>query len=199
MNERRWLQANKPSPLLEYVGEAASQRKQRLLGVACCRRVQGAIADSRFVEVVDTGEQFADGLLGTSELAAAHALVTPQNYWEEGPAYRLTAPIINADLVLGRCWQVVTLRDEQIAQSHLVRDIFGNPFRPVAFDPSWRTSTVVALAQQMYESRDFSPMPVLADALQDAGCEHEAILAHCRGVGPHARGCWVVDLILGKS
>ena len=80
-----------------------------------------------------------------------------------------------------------------------VRDIFGNPFRPVAFDPNWRTSTVVSIAQGLYESRDFSPMTILADALQDAGCDHADILDHCRGTGPHVRGCWVVDLVLGKT
>jgi len=81
----------------------------------------------------------------------------------------------------------------------LVRDIFGNPFRPVAFDKSWLTSTVIAIALGMYESRDFSAMPILADALQDAGCENDDILTHCRGSGPHVRGCWVVDHVLGKS
>ena len=88
---------------------------------------------------------------------------------------------------------------EPQAQARLLREIFGNPFRPVVFDPNWRTSTVVALTRGMYESRDFSIMPVLADALQDAGCEHEEIIAHCRGDGPHVRGCWVVDLVLGKN
>jgi hypothetical protein len=82
----------------------------------------------------------------------------------------------------------------------IARDIFGNPFRPVAFDPAWRTDTAVALAKQMYESRDFSATPILADALQDAGCENEDVLSHCRDAnGVHVRGCWVVDLILGKS
>ncbi|MFO0806182.1 MAG: hypothetical protein U0791_24025 [Gemmataceae bacterium] len=81
----------------------------------------------------------------------------------------------------------------------MLRDIFGNPFRPVAFDPSWRTSTAVAIAKGMYESRDFAPMPLLADALQDAGCEHADILDHCRGPGPHVKGCWVVDLVLGRE
>lgn len=81
----------------------------------------------------------------------------------------------------------------------LFRDIFGNPFRQIAFSPEWRTSTVVTLAKSMYDSRDFGPMPLLADALEDAGCEHADILDHCRGTGPHVRGCWVVDLVLGKS
>ena len=78
-------------------------------------------------------------------------------------------------------------------------DIFGNPFRPVTAKPSWRTSTATALTGQMYGSRDFSPMPILADALQDAGCDNADILDHCRGPGPHVRGCWAVDLLLGKE
>jgi hypothetical protein len=90
---------------------------------------------------------------------------------------------------------------ECLVQAALARDIFGNPFRPpVAFEPSWRTSTVLALAKQMYESGEFGAMPILADALQDAGCEDEAILDHCRDANqPHVRGCWVVDLVLSKS
>ena len=81
----------------------------------------------------------------------------------------------------------------------VLREIFGNPFRPVTFSPSWRTDTVRALAAQMYESRDFGAMPILADALQDAGCDRAAVLDHCRGDGPHVRGCWVVDLVLEKE
>jgi hypothetical protein len=82
----------------------------------------------------------------------------------------------------------------------LARDIFGNPFRPVTFDPDWRTSTAVALAKQMYDSRDFGAMPILADALQDAGCDNDDVLKHCHDAKQvHVRGCWVVDLVLGKS
>jgi hypothetical protein len=82
----------------------------------------------------------------------------------------------------------------------LIRDLFGNPFRPVAFSPLWCTDTAVSLARQMYESRDFAAMPILADALQDAGCDSEDILGHCRDANqPHACGCWVVDLVLDKQ
>jgi hypothetical protein len=81
----------------------------------------------------------------------------------------------------------------------IMRDIFGNPFRPVSFSPSWRSDTAIALAKQMYESRDFGAMPILADALQDAGCDSEDVLNHCRNASAtHVRGCWVVDLVLGK-
>ncbi|MFO0825533.1 MAG: hypothetical protein U0792_20835 [Gemmataceae bacterium] len=87
-----------------------------------------------------------------------------------------------------------------VALTAFLHDIFGNPFRPVAFDPEWRTSTAVMLATQMYESRDFSPMPILANALQDAGCDNADILNHCRDAnGTHVRGCWVVDHVLGKT
>jgi hypothetical protein len=82
----------------------------------------------------------------------------------------------------------------------ILRDVFGNPFRKTNFNRAWRTSTAVALAEQMYESRDFGAMPILADALQDAGCEDAVILSHCRDAkATHVRGCWVVDLVLGKE
>ncbi|MCE9560904.1 MAG: hypothetical protein K8U57_02505 [Planctomycetes bacterium] len=84
-------------------------------------------------------------------------------------------------------------------QVTLVHDIFGNPFRPVTFSQEWRTFTTVAMAKQMYESRDFSAMPILADAFQDADCDSTDILDHCRGVGLHVRGCWVVDMLLEKE
>ena len=91
---------------------------------------------------------------------------------------------------------------EREAQAKLLRDIFGNPFRPFLPSPAysaWLTTTVLGSADVMYKSRDFSAMPILADALQDAGCDNPDILDHCRGPGPHVRGCWVVDLLLGKE
>jgi hypothetical protein len=81
----------------------------------------------------------------------------------------------------------------------ILRCVFGNPFRPVAFDPRWRTADAAGLARGIYEDRAFDRLPLLADALMDAGCADEQILAHCRSEGPHARGCWPVDLILAKE
>ena len=80
-----------------------------------------------------------------------------------------------------------------------LEELLGNPFRPVAFDPAWRTEAVVGIARGIYNDRAFERMPILADALQDAGCEHPDILTHCREPGTLVRGCWVVDLVLGKS
>jgi hypothetical protein len=87
----------------------------------------------------------------------------------------------------------------RLLQAGIIRDIFGYPFRPVPFSPEWRTDTAIAVAHQMYESREFGAMPILADALQDAGCDNTDILEHCRSAGPHVRGCWVVDRVLGKE
>jgi hypothetical protein len=84
-----------------------------------------------------------------------------------------------------------------LVQLALLRDILGNPFRRPPFEPSWRTPAVVALANGVYEDRAFDRLPVLADALEDAGCADSQLLGHCRGPGLHARGCWALDLSLG--
>ena len=81
----------------------------------------------------------------------------------------------------------------------LLRDVMGNPFRPSQFAASWRTSDVMALASRFYKDRAFDRLPQLIVALEDAGCEDERILAHCRMDSPHIRGCWVVDLVLGLA
>jgi hypothetical protein len=85
------------------------------------------------------------------------------------------------------------------ALTTLLRDIFGNPFRPVTGDPFSLTLTVRTLAEGIYADHGFDRLPILADALQDGGCVNADILTHCRGDGPHVRGCWVVDLVLGKE
>jgi hypothetical protein len=96
-----------------------------------------------------------------------------------------------------------TYQAERSRQAELVRDIFGSPFRPApALDPSWLAwngCTVAKLAAAIYDERRFADLPILADALEDAGCADAAILAHCRGPGEHVRGCWVVDLLTGRQ
>jgi len=95
------------------------------------------------------------------------------------------------------------MRDERTHQCHLLRDLFGNPFRPAAIDPSclaWNDGAVGKLAHVIYDERAFDRLPLLADALEDAGCTDKDILAYCREEGAvHVRGCWIIDLLLGKS
>ena len=77
--------------------------------------------------------------------------------------------------------------------------VFGNPFRPVTVDPRWLTSAAVGIAHTIYAEWAFDRLPILADALEEAGCDNEDVLGHCRDGGTHYRGCWVVDLVLGKK
>jgi hypothetical protein len=81
----------------------------------------------------------------------------------------------------------------------LARCVFGHPFRPLAFDPRWRTETTVALATGIHAERAYDRLPVLADALEEAGCDLPEVLSHCRQDATHALGCWVVDLVLGRG
>ena len=95
---------------------------------------------------------------------------------------------------------------EQAVQAALLHELFGNPFRSNKFAPSWRTKDVANLAQASYEERalpsghlDNARLAVLSDALEEAGCADIAILTHLRSPGPHVRGCWALDLVLGKE
>jgi hypothetical protein len=100
---------------------------------------------------------------------------------------------------------VVKLLDSYLRQSglttqaELLREVVGNPFRPAVIDPTWRTPTALGLADAIYSERAFDRLPVLADALEEAGCDNPDILAHCRGPGTHVRGCWAMDFVLGKE
>jgi hypothetical protein len=88
--------------------------------------------------------------------------------------------------------------DERSGQCELLRDIFGNPIHTVTVAPSWLTPAVVNLAQSINDDRAFDRMPALADALHESGCNNDEILGHCRGRGLHMRGCWALDLVMGR-
>jgi hypothetical protein len=91
---------------------------------------------------------------------------------------------------------------EAARQADLLRDVAGNPFRPVSSDPSWmewQGGTIVRIARAIYSERRFGDLPILADALEDAGCTDADFLSHCRSRTPHCRGCWVVDSLAGKN
>jgi hypothetical protein len=109
-------------------------------------------------------------------------------------AHILGLPGLTPDPAEQRKWA-----DQLRAMAQLIRDIVGNPFRPITLTRSWRTSDVVSLACGIYVERAFDRLPILADALEDAGCACPDILHHCRSPGPHALGCWVVDALLQKK
>ncbi len=119
--------------------------------------------------------------------------------WDEDTLAQMAVTVPAVFSWTGAGWGAGASAAHGEAVADLVRCVIGNPFRPVAFLPEWCTPTALGLAERMYDSREFSAMPILADALEDAGCDAEAILTHCRGPGPHARGCWCVEACLGKS
>lgn len=226
--EREWLSHHEypDSMLYDELPIPVSERKSRLLAAAFCRRVWHLLTDERGRQAVAVAERYADGQATPAELRSACAAAEEITdfdgdtvTWCEvaGTAFVTAEPSpspLDAAYIAAENvgWRAARAADEdsdepdaaakateRAAQCELVREVLGNPFRPAAFDPGWRTTTVVLLAREMYESRDFSAMPILADALQDAGCEDEQLLGHCRRPGPHVRGCWALDLVLGKG
>jgi hypothetical protein len=97
----------------------------------------------------------------------------------------------------------IDVQELRQSQAALLRCIFGIPFRPLPRLNSawlaWEGGTVPKLAAALYDERAFDRLAVLADALEEAGCTDQSILDHLRGPGPHVRGCWAVDLVLGKG
>jgi hypothetical protein len=211
VTEAEWLACEDPQQMLLAVSAGAGERRLRLFACGFCRALKKDypwfLGKARAVEVA---EQHADGLASDHELraAAAAAEMDVHDPMRDQPWVWITALeymyIYVADPSARQAAQLLCqaapqqFEDRKRACS-LLRDIFGNPFCPVSFSAEWLTDTTLALARQMYESRDFSAMPILADALQDAGCDNEDLLNHCRQPGKHVRGCWALDLILGKE
>ncbi len=227
MTEAEWLAASEVPPMLQFLGKRVGIRKRRLFACACVRRIWDLLDDPRSQQAVEVGEEFADGKVDKEAVKVAQRKASAAARLVERKAS------IAARLVAGASWtgadaasNCVLLSTEDIStaaravtagsqagrtaaseresQAVLVRDIVGNPFRPINFNPAWRTATVVALAKASYENRTLPAgilerdrLVVLADALEDAGCDNLEILDHCRQQGEHVRGCWVLDSILG--
>lgn len=230
MTEAEWLTAAEPEPLWRHLGNGASGRKLLLFACACARRIWDMLPTSEhrvaLVLIEDCIERTARrGEMRAAAVRARKAQVSPDLFWQymtpDNPAWieAVTCARFAVEEVIryfndpheAAQWASFYVHDvyafpggdhagEFAAQAALFRDIFGNPFRPVAFDVNWRTDTALALAKQMYESRNFGAAPILADALQDAGCDNDDILNHLRDTSAtHVRGCWALNLVLGKE
>jgi hypothetical protein len=220
MDETEWLACNSPEPMLEFLQGKASDRKLRLFGCACCRVIWPSVEEQASREAVVVAERYADSEVGRNELHSARRAAGKFGLYRAGwvAAYCVVgyrAWHATRDTIWhatgaaappsreGRENKVKTIHCRFI---HFLRDIFGDPFHPVTLEPAWRTTNVVSLAQAAYDDRilpggtlDPDRLAVLADALEDAGCDSADILSHLRGPGPHFRGCWVVDAILLKE
>ena len=221
MTEDEWVRAEDSA-----IGVAVAKlghRRQRLLASAMCRALWKWVSDATVTAALEANDQFAD--TGKTKAALKRARKSLENARLElgDPAADYLAWQPNAEVhralwaasfacsenaVGGTVHHAVqtlcnsdglSLYGARRTLYPVFREVAG-PAPPFAIAPEWRTDTAVLLAKQMYESRDFSAMPILADALQDAGCDSDDILNHCRDTNQvHVRGCWVVDLVLGKS
>ncbi len=218
MTESEWLNGKDPRKMLEFLSGWASVRKLRLFAVACCRLVWYEFTSALSRRAVEVAERFADGQADRRE-----ALVAKSAAWKiamqheharqasgrrpeltEHLAFLPTYPFEEtADNIAQKLARNIRAIDEvRESALALLRDIFGNPFRQVAIDPEWlkrNGGAVENLAQSVYEVGRFEELAVLADALEEAGCQDAGLLNHCRGEGPHVRGCWVLDLLLGRE
>jgi hypothetical protein len=227
MTEAEWLESADPKSMLESLRGKASDRKLRLFACACCRHIWHLLNDEKSRVPVELAELYADGR--TERDSVLRALkVSPMPEWPEGGPdifnWRLVTSSIAADMTDPRTyvWLTAELSVAELTpglvatkwtedgarfvsapiQASMLRDLFGNPFRPVALKSvwlAWNVGTVRRIAQGIYDDCAFDRMLILADALEDAGCDNADIFNHCRGPGPHVRGCWVVDLLLGKE
>jgi hypothetical protein len=223
MDKARWLACGDPEGMLRLLRGKASDRKLRLFGCACCRRLWHQLPREANRALVAAVEDWPDGTFDDPPLHAAlvasssheHECAADPGYWAVkylGRSFYKLSPLEAALTVTCRVRQKVARGHarpaawreawdaEARAHCALLRDVFGPlPFRPVAVEAAWRTPAVLALAQTSYEERRFEDLPVLADALEEAGCTDPEILSHLRGPGPHVRGCWALDLVLGKT
>jgi hypothetical protein len=219
MTEAEWRTSKDPAPLLTYLQAHVSERKIRLLACACCRGIWEHLPD-RSRQGVEVAERFVDGLASPKDLAKAHGnAVTFKGeagwaaYW--ATSIRVAGSILNvfqkaAELPAKQAGQKTGKADTYVAvqaesmleQADLVREVVGNPFRATWVSQAmlrWEGGLLAHLAEGIYQERAFDRMPYLGDALEEAGCADQEVLDHCRSGGPHVRGCWVLDLVLGKE
>lgn len=222
MTEANWLAGTAPEPMLEFLySRDRNDRKYRLFVCACCRRIWHLLDDTGR-NYVDVLEQYLDGLVSSKELFRTEKprFTIFREVNPRSPEHVAASVVNQITLQPGSGWALAWNAVSEVrrtlllqsprfdnsveckVQAALLREIFGNPFSPVPIDCAilhWQDAIVPKLAQGVYDQLAFDRLPILADALEEAGCTNADILNHCRQPGKHVRGCWVVDLLLGKQ
>jgi hypothetical protein len=216
MDERKWFSTNSSDSMLDFLQFWGSGRKLRLFACAAFRSLWPWLQSPQSRRAVEVAESYADGLAAAAELRAAEQVAF--EVAEVGDPARRSIPLArvaiaavcvagDVDFAAARsaalavvCFRQSSVEDEkQQWLCDLVREVFGNPFRPVTLDPAWLLSNdglAPRLAREIYDTRRFDELPVVADALEDAGCDHRELLDHLRRPGGHVRGCWALDAVL---
>jgi hypothetical protein len=215
MTEAEWKSCTDPTLMLEFLRprERATQRQLRLFSLACCYRLLHLLPPEGR-RLLDVSDQFGEGTAARHERDAAVAAFRRIHgrFGSDKPLLRavyhskdIAFDVWTASLVAGNAALAAGGRaeDEKRAQAELLRDIYGPlPFRSVTLLRdvlAWNDRLVVRLAQAIYDERRWGEMPILADALLDAGADNEELLAHVRFGETHVRGCWALDTVLGKN
>jgi hypothetical protein len=198
MTAAEWLACTHPHKMLASLRGKVSVHKVSRLYAACCRRIQYPTGERQSTNHREAALAEPDGMGPETGIDSLEGPYDPIAFEDFSPF--LLGAVFEAVGILG------AEKERRIAVACLIRDIFGNPFNPVTLDCTCLTPTVTSLATAAYEDRtmpsgelDAARLAVLADALEEAGCDNADILNHLRGPGQHVRGCWVVDLILRKT
>ena len=205
MTEREWLRSDNSDGMMTYRGDAYS-RMATAMNLACLECVADWLTPQAREWCAKAHSVLDGDALREELLELDHSTVDSLDvaYLDAAPHGRdiLHAAIdifnaFNGETI--RCDPTLLTLAEKRRQADVIRDVYGNPYRPAVFDPAWRSEAAVALAKSMDSTCTFDAMPILADALQEAGCDSPDILQHCRGESTHFRGCWVVDTVLGND
>jgi hypothetical protein len=202
-----WEASQDPIELLRFLPGRGSKRILRLFAVACCRELWPGLSEPASREAIEIAQGYADGLRCEESLEEAHAqsfaVVPSAPRDQRGPALAAYHSTNTSSAHAARLtWDAA--RDAGLSTQRacdIVRDMLGDFFHPVAIPYAWRQweeKTVVKIAETIYQEHAFSDMPILADALEDAGCTDRVVIDHCRSHGPHVRGCWLLDAILDR-
>lgn len=188
-----WVAGKGPHPSELNLGPGFTPLDMPLANLACARRFADAIRrDDPLRAAAFAGESVIEDYpfvpLSKPDFSHAH---------RPKAASKRALEKSQDDVHRETWWKAKAAHEKNVCREfcNQLRDVAGNPFRPVTVLPEWRTAAVVDLAQSIGNESAFDRLPILADALEDAGCRDVQILDHCRGKGPHVRGCWVIELL----
>jgi hypothetical protein len=208
VDEIEWLTSTDPQAMLAFLRDSnrVSDRKLRLFAVACVHDL--ALLDERLVQIEQTSERYADGAADWKQLSAARKLgrrLVREAMQRRGQLRYGAGAVEWVAATAHPSALVAAQRVACLGGSDRLREVFGNPFRPVEIDLVWLTPTIQSLAQAAYDQRilpsgelDVARLGVLADALEEAGAD-AALVEHFRRPGPHWRGCFALDRLTGRS
>jgi hypothetical protein len=224
MSKLYWDECKDPWRMLPLLREYATDRKLRLFAIECCRPLKVLFKDKRCLFALEVCEQFAEGLASIDALENAYAsalsvyeemddsegvesaaLAIANACWiKQDEREKSLMEVMSNSIGVSRCF--IPWKNAKHIQKRrvcsIIRDIFGHPFHTALFEVrllAWNNGVIPKIARNIYDSRDFKLLPILADALEEGGYIDDFILHHARNSNQHFRGCWLIDSILEQD